>query len=244
MKLFKWAAGIFLGLITVVFIIGFIVHEKEPPAIPSREADELANQMLVALNLSAWDSTRYLSWNFMDRNRYTWDKVNHLVRYESGDLVVILNTQDQSGVAARSGERLSGKSLDKALDMAWRNFCNDGFWVYAPYKINDPGTSRSIVTVKDGREGLKVKYNNGGVTPGDSYVWFVNEEKIPTSFKIWVQILPIGGLEFQWKDWTTLSTGARIATKKSIQNFELSISDLRSGITLGDLELDYDPFQL
>ena len=167
--------GIILGIITMLFLIGFIVHEKEPYNMTSREADRMAEQMLESLNYEAWDTTRYVQWNFMDRNKYFWDRVTNLVRIESGEIITVLNTQNQEGKARNSENQFTGKQLDKALEMGWANFCNDGFWFYAPYKIYDAGTTRSIVEVKDGRKGLKVKYESGGVSPGDAYVTLITD---------------------------------------------------------------------
>ena len=244
MKIVKWALGILLSILTIVFIIGFLVNEKEPYNMSSREADSLAKKMLESLDYEAWDSTRYVQWNFMNRNKYFWDKTTNLVRIESDDLITVINTQNQAGKAIRQGKHLTGKQLDKALEIAWVNFCNDGFWFYAPFKAFDPGTSRSIVQVKDGRKGLKVKYDSGGVTPGDAFVWFLDENHIPTSYKIWVKVIPLGGLEFQWTDWKSYETGVKLAGKRSIKNMTITLSDIRTGMDLTDFGFDGDPFTL
>ena len=90
-------------------------------------------------------------------------------------------------------------------------FNNDSFWLAAPFKAFDPGTERSIVNLKDGRKGLMVTYTSGGTTPGDTYVWILDENDRPTAIKMWVQILPLGGMEFTWENILTLPSGALIA---------------------------------
>jgi hypothetical protein len=46
-----------------------------------------------------------------------------------------------------------------------------------------------------------VTYTSGGVTPGDSYLWILDENDRPIAWKFWVQKIPIGGLESSWGDW-------------------------------------------
>jgi hypothetical protein len=70
----------------------------------------------------------------------------------------------------------------------------------APYKVRDPGTERKVVNTKMGK-GLLVTYTSGGVTPGDSYLWILDQNNRPVKWKMWVSIIPLGGLEFTWEDW-------------------------------------------
>lgn len=119
----------------------------------------------------------------------------------------------------------------KGVQKAYKNFINDAFWLNPIVKIFDEGTSRSIVTLADGREGLLVSYASGGVTPGDSYLWLVDANGLPTAWKLWVGILPIGGLEFSWDNWLTLPTGAKIATGHTVKSTSIStpITNVASG---------------
>ena len=90
---------------------------------------------------------------------------------------------------------------DQLLEKAWKQFANDSFWLVAPFKIFDPGTERLLVDLEDNKKGLLVTYTSGGVTPGDSYLWILNENNIPIAYKMWVNIIPVGGVEFKWTDW-------------------------------------------
>ncbi|MEM1220492.1 MAG: hypothetical protein AAGH79_16340, partial [Bacteroidota bacterium] len=156
------------------------------------------------------------------------------------DTRVLVNLNQVTGIAYEKGERVSENKEQKLVEKAWAFFCNDAFWLNAPAKAFDPGTERSLVTLKDGRQGLKVKYNTGGVTPGDAYVWILDEYNRPVSYKMWVQISPVGGIEFSWEDWVELSSGAQISTTHKGM-LELKVTNLKDGQRWSDLGLTEDP---
>ena len=193
-----------LGIGLTVLLIGFcafylVESEQKPQSNPSPEADELAFKMTEALNKTAWDSTASISWTFRGNHHYNWNRIDNVVNLKWGNQEALFSPETLEGVVTRKGVQLEGTQAQKQIKAAWDNFNNDSFWLAAPYKIFDPGTSRSIVTLNDGRTGLMVTYSSGGSTPGDSYVWILDENYQPTSVKMWVSILPIGGIEFSWK---------------------------------------------
>ena len=69
LKIFlKWAFFVFLGLLLCVVLIGYFYHEPLPKGTPGVEADRMAQQMENALNKTAWDSTKWISWTFSERH--------------------------------------------------------------------------------------------------------------------------------------------------------------------------------
>ena len=107
-------------------------------------------------------------------------------------------------------------------------FNNDTFWLVAPYKVFDKGTERRLVTTKDDKEALLVTYTSGGSTPGDSYLWHLDENNRPTRFQMWVDILPINGLEASWDNWITTDTGAQLPTFHKLLVMGLEIDDIKT----------------
>ena len=95
--------------------------------------------------------------------------------------------------------------------------------------------------MEDGSDGLMVSYASGGVTPGDTYLWLLDENGRPTGWKMWVKILPFKGLYTSWADWVTLDTGAQIASMHGIKSFNLPIGNLDSGQTYEELGIE-NPF--
>jgi hypothetical protein len=240
-KVLKWIAIIFSALFLLGIIAGLILHESRPAGTAGPAAEALAKKMTTAINKEAWDSTRYVQWTFAYRNSFIWDKEREVVQVTSGDTRVLLRLGDQTGLAYQDGNLLEGEAAQKALANAWAFFCNDSFWLNAPAKAFDPGTKREIVDLKDGSKGLLVTYSSGGVTPGDSYLWILDEEGLPTAWKMWVSIIPIGGGEFSWESWETLPTGAKIATlHKGL--LDIPVTDLKAGQSLEAVGLKADPF--
>jgi hypothetical protein len=101
-------------------------------------------------------------------------------------------------------------------------------------KAFDSGTSRSIVQLDDQSEALMVSYSSGGATPGDAYLWILDDNFRPTSWKIWVSIIPIGGVTFTWEDWIKTETGAWVATRHD-GLISVPIADVKTADSLGGL---------
>ncbi len=235
-----------IGLLLLVLagiVLFFMYNQSEPAGKKGSEADEVARKMMESVNVAAWDSTKYIQWTFSGMNDYLWDKERHFVKVTMGEDVVLLNTKKVNGIAFSKGEKLEGEAANELIQKAWKNFCNDSFWLNPVVKAFDPGTERSLVTLEDGREGLKVQYTSGGVTPGDAYVWILDENFKPIAWKMWVQIIPVGGMENSWQDWRKLYSGAEVSVKHSLMGKEVEmISNLKSAPDFAGMGETSDPF--
>ncbi len=240
-KVLKIMGYIILALIVLVVGAIFFMSEKEPVGTNPAEADALAKKMLIATNHEAWDSTRFVSWEFMGVHNYLWDKKENVVQVNWGENEVVLNTKTMDAKVTVAGVAVEGDKKEKLKNKAWGFFCNDSFWLNPISKAFDPGTERSLVTLKDGRKGLKVKYTGGGVTPGDSYVWILDENNKPIAWKMWVKIIPIGGIENTWEGWKELSTGALVSTVH--KNFiPMELKNVKGAMTLEEMGVQTNPF--
>ncbi|MBL6447400.1 hypothetical protein JMN32_13870 [Fulvivirga sp. 29W222] len=232
---------ILLSILAVAAFMLYSWYDKPlPEGVEGPEAELLADKMLKAVNFEAWDSTVAVKWSFYRGHDFLWDKKRDLVEVKWDDMRVLLNTNSQSGKAFQGGILLSGNEAIDALQMAWEYFTNDSFWLAAPFKARDPGTKRSIVKTEHG-DALLVQYTSGGVTPGDSYLWLLNEDGLPVAWKLWVKIIPLGGMKFSWDGWQTYTTGARISSfHHGVVNVEVSGVEL--AMSAADLNNGHDPF--
>lgn len=235
----------FLIIFALAAIAYMAFNEKRPQGTPSPEADSLAQKMLAAVGKAGWDSTRYVSWNYSERNSIVWDKTANQAEVKWKDKRALLKPDESYGIAfGEDAQKLEGPKAEKVLDAAWKIFYNDGFWLNAPVKVFDPGTSRSLITLEDGKQGLLVSYASGGATPGDAYLWILDEKYKPVKWKMWVQILPLGGIESTWDEWETLPSGAMIACKHLVGGvFTTTIKNLKTGQTLAEIGLVQNPFK-
>jgi len=234
-----------IGILAIVGIGLYIANnENLPEGKVGPEADAMAQNLLKTLDKPAWDSLGYISWTFSGRNHYAWDKQNNIAQIKSGASTVVLNLDDIEGKAFENGTELTGEVKAKAIQKAWGNWCNDSFWLYAPYKVFDPNTTRSIVEREDGTRDLLISYQGGGVTPGDAYLWQLDGNGLPQAYKMWVKIIPIGGMKSTWEDWTTLPGGAKVAQKHMLGPMNVSITNLKAGQQISDLGIDANTFSL
>jgi hypothetical protein len=237
---------ILIGLSAVVLIgfgaIYFFNNEDKPTGKRGPEAEQLTQKMFDAIGYEAWQEIDYIAWNFADRQQYVWDKKRHLVQVKWGDTEVLLDPSEVSGVAIVDGVTLSEEESYNTIKKAWDFFNNDSFWLNAPALARQPGTTRSVVTTEGGDKQLLITYTSGGSTPGDSYLWELDENGRPVSYKMWVKIIPVGGVGFTWEGWKDLGNGAMLATKHVGPGFTLHLTDIKTGENYTDFGFENDPF--
>mgnify|MGYP001555028757 CR=1 FL=1 len=241
----KWIRIVLITIAALaILIVGalYFLNEDVPQKEVKGDADLLAERMMSAVNVEAWDSLKLISWTFPGEHHYLWDKERHFVDHKWGDRRVLLHTKTLKGIAYVNGQRLQDSlKIRKNVEKAWSHFCNDSWWLNAPVKAMDPGVNRSIVEAENGSRALKLEYSSGGVTPGDIYVWLLDDNYMPKSYKMWVSIIPVGGLEFTWEDWIELPGGALIATKHQSKGLTLELTNIKGAYDYQALNLE-DPF--
>jgi hypothetical protein len=242
-KIFKILAYLLLTLIILLVGFYFVHNEKLPVGKTGAAADALAQKMMQAVNKTAWDSTPIISWQSRVGNKYLWDKNRNWVQVEWKNNKVLLDIGTAKGKAWTDGTAVAdAEKGDKLVKEAYKFFLNDAFWLNPVVKLFDEGVERSIVPQPDGTEGLMVTYKSGGVTPGDSYLWLVDKNGLPIAWKLWVKILPIGGISASWERWETLASGAKVATFHRLSKMEIPILNLKSGANWAVFGLQSDPF--
>ncbi|TDF39281.1 hypothetical protein EYS14_07080 [Alteromonadaceae bacterium M269] len=232
--------------IAVMLVTGLFVYVKvKSKPLPSGDAgpaaEALAHEMLGAINHEAWLKTGAIRWNFGGRQQHLWDRERHVAKVEWENIQVLINLSTREGIVYQDGQELS-EGKEQYLEQAWAHWANDSFWLNPISKVFDDGTSRQLITMEAGLRGLLITYSSGGVTPGDSYLWVVDNSGLPVRFDMWVSIIPIDGFEASWEDWTTLDTGVKVSQKHDLSIFQLELTDIKAAATLAELENGHDPF--
>ncbi|MDX1774456.1 hypothetical protein [Oceanihabitans sediminis] len=225
-------AIVFLTLPSFLFFgfLYFKYNEELPSGISGEQAEILASKMLDALDYEKYKATDYIEFTFKKRHHYKWNKAKNTCEVYWKNYKVHLDLENNANSKAYQAEveisntEEAKQLIQKALDY----FNNDTFWLVAPYKVFDPGTERKIVKTENHEDALLVTYTSGGSTPGDSYLWKLNDKGKPISFKLWTSILPIDGIEASWSDWTTTETGAQLPTFHKMLFLGIELDDIKT----------------
>jgi hypothetical protein len=223
-----------LAFIVVSFVALQVASDPLPDGQSGADADALAHAIERAVRLDAWNATGAVRWTFAGRNRHLWDKARGLHHVRWGDHEVVLQLGSQKGCARSGGALQSGERAQALVDKAYALWVNDSFWLNPLGKLFDPGVVRKRVSVEGRGEGLLITFTANGLTPGDSYLWWVDAQGLPNAWQMWT-VIPIGGLETSWDGWIELETGARISTRHEIWGMSLELGDVAGASTLDGL---------
>lgn len=231
-KVLKIIGGVIVFFtLPTLLLFGFMYlkyNEDLPTGKLGTEADQLATKMLTALDENAYLNTDYLEWTFKGIHQYKWYKTDEICEVYWDDFSVILDFENpnKSKVFVLNQE-YNGIEKQDYIKKAENYFNNDSFWLVAPYKVFDTGVERRLVKTEDNKEALLVTYKSGGTTPGDSYLWHLDADGKPKSFQMWVDILPIEGLEATWENWTITESGAQLPSFHKLLILGIEMTDIK-----------------
>ncbi|RMD99298.1 MAG: hypothetical protein D6814_05855 [Calditrichaeota bacterium] len=156
---------------------GFNAKDSDPKAI------EIADRVMEKLGgRKNWDNTRYITWNFFGRRMHVWDKWTGNLRIEYKDQVILMNLNTRKGRAWKAGREITDPdSLQKVLDMGYRAWVNDSYWMFMPYKLKDTGVTLKYLgegKMENGDQAdiLQLTFANVGVTPENKYHIYVDKK--------------------------------------------------------------------
>jgi hypothetical protein len=226
-KFLKYFGVVLLILVAAGAVLFLIYNEPLPEGKQGNEATELKAKMASAINYDAWENTRFVHWKFKNIHEFWWDRKAKVVRVKWEKTEVYFHTPSGEGTALRSGGELEGEEKDEVLKTAIAYFNNDSFWLNGPAKSIAAASSFSKVETEEG-PGLLATFESGGTTPGDSYLWILDEDGLPKSCKLWVSVIPVGGVKSNITRWQTLDTGAKIPAEQQIGPMTVEINELSS----------------
>ncbi|MDP5170389.1 MAG: hypothetical protein NWR72_09085 [Bacteroidia bacterium] len=240
-KTLRWVGLVVAGLILIGLAVAWAFSEVRPDGVTGVAANELANRMEQVLQVQAWEETGAVMWSFPGGHDHLWDKDRNLAKINWGENEVLVNLDTKEGVAFKKGKQLSGSDARDMVQKGWEYWVNDAFWLTAPFKAFDPGVQRSVVVTEAGDSSLLVSYKSGGDTPGDAYLWHFDEEGKPDSWKMWVSIIPIGGIKVPFDGWLETETGAILPVSHS-GLLSINLTGVKTAFELIEWFPNSDPF--
>jgi len=158
--------------------LGFDVENSDAKAIA------IADDVMKAMGgRTAYDSTRYIGWNFFNSRKLWWDKIAGDVRIESlrDDFKVKMNINSMEGEVWKDSTLLTQPdSLNKYLQQGKNIWINDSYWLVMPFKLKDSGVTLSYVGEEKSdsldADILELRFKNVGKTPDNKYQVYVDRE--------------------------------------------------------------------
>lgn len=215
----------------------------KPAGTPGKSAEELARKMQASVQIQAWETTGAVKWVFRGQNRHLWDRRRGYSEVVWDNKRATFAINQKVGLAYKDGVLLKEEEAKKSLDEAHAKWTNDAFWLNPVAKAFDPGTVRKLVEEKDGKTGLLVEYVSGGRTPGDAYLWWLDDSGRPASWQMWTSNVPVGGLSASWEGWVELGSGALVSTKHTLSLLTLELSEVAGETELSKLVSGEDRFK-
>ena len=132
----------------------FRYHESIPEVscilLSSRRSDVWSHES------SAWEQTRYIAWYHRGKTKYLWDKKEHHVRVSWSNYEVFLKPNEKDGIVIKNDVVIGDDG--QVIDMAYKKFINDAFWLCAPMNIKSTNIELSCVDLNIDQDGLMANY--------------------------------------------------------------------------------------
>lgn len=178
----------------VFFILSILFSSA---SFAAQSADDIARRSFDILGGTiAWEKARYLAFTFkVERDgkpaasypqrldRYSGDYRVSGKKPDGVPFEVIMNLKTRQGRATQSGSPVTDPAqLKELLDLGYRRFINDTFWLLMPLKMFDPGVRRVYEGERTDSCGhtwdvVKLTFDeSSGLAPGDLYWPWINRD--------------------------------------------------------------------
>lgn len=185
-------------------------------------ADSVARAVIERLGgRDAWEGTRYAQWRFFGRRHHSWDRHTGDIRIHSPahtgrdgtevpERLTLMNVHTKEGRVWEGGvEVTDDEKRRERLDEGHSIWINDSYWMFMPFKLEDPGVNLRYAgtgALPEGGEAdvLELTFDAGiGDTPENKYEVFVS--RASGLIEQWAFYSDAGDAEprftLPWADW-------------------------------------------
>jgi hypothetical protein len=223
--------------INLIFLIFIVSCRSIPDGQEGQEAENLAKKMLEYANIEAWKKTEAVEFTFAGIRHHLWDKKRNYVLYTKDNVKVYFNKDNLYGkVYINNQEVFDKEEKNKKIYEAYKAFINDFYWLQPAFHIYSPGAKRFFID----QNKLRVTFYEGGVTPGDTYVFYLDNNGKINIMQMWVQIIPKKGIKAEFKEYIETETGVRIAKIRETFLKNIVLTDIKF---YPKFPLETDPFK-
>lgn len=160
---------------------------------------------------AAWDRLGAVSFYFVPGGRAHFvDLKRGFIEVQfaqSSNQFLVQFAKDGRGIVYKNKKPVTGQEASDLIAQAYKYNINDMFWLNPFVQMRAPGAVARVT----GQGELVVHYPEGGVTPGDTYVIQFGPDGLPASWKLWVSVLPLKGMQFSFEDWQEIAPGVRVS---------------------------------
>ena len=197
---------------------------KVPTGLQNKQAEELYQKVRDTSGYDFWNkevSAVHYRWHAQIISKRLsivrdifWDKKRGLVEVSWKKIKVQFNKKNRNNTIVFVNDVIITdiKEIKKLTEEAYSFFINDTFWLNPLFTINTPDSNKLYLSDHE----LLVTFNQGGVTPGDSYLFSLDEAYKVKSMRMWVSTIPIKGIKVIFKDYITLEDKIPFSTTRSI----------------------------
>lgn len=152
--------------------------------IEDKKAADLVASMWQAMGgEEKWDDLKYVSWTFFGARHLVWDKVGGRVRIDSprDTSIYLVDLNNLQGKVIKGGlEVTDTEELNKLLEKGKGMWINDSYWLFMPFKLQDPGVTVNYVredTMVGGMSSsvLALTFKDVGNTPDNKYEVYIDK---------------------------------------------------------------------
>jgi len=155
---------------------------------------------------------------------------------------VYFDIQRRRNIVRRGKKTLSGSNAERIVAEAYAHYIKDRFILEPTQSFFDDQVRRFLVNPDTPEASLFIHYGAGGLTPKDSFQWFMNQNTgLPSGVRIWATLIPVSGVMVAFANWKELKTGLKISTLRTVGPLTINI-DVKADTSLTQLMGRKDPF--